>query len=175
MQWCCCSQRDSAAGAALAQSVPLRGKGAPCCWEMCHPGQHHSGELDSGALPSLCDLRCCVWLTSMSEVLPPAGAGSRKRCDGRLRKAAWAPLSVSSSRVCCWLFSKYIKATDEISLVSLRNSLLEGFYSRGPYIMQGWSIISGLFVVFFPQILLFSLMFRQEQEVFASCLIRNLF
>lgn len=33
-------------------------------------------------------------------------------------KAAWAPLSVSSSSVCCWLFSKSIKATSEIPLVS---------------------------------------------------------
>lgn len=64
--------------------------------------------------------------------------------------AAWAPLSVSSTRLCCWLFSKSIKVTTEISLVSLGNSPIEGFHSRGPHTMQGWSIISVLLGFFSP-------------------------
>lgn len=80
-----------------------------------------------------------------------------------LAKAAWAPPRRSSSGVCCWLFSKSIKATSEILLVSLGNFHLAGFCSIP-------SRVYPFSVFFFPQILLFSIMFRQEREIFASCL-----
>lgn len=57
-------------------------------------------------------------------------------------KGPWDPLSRSSSDVCCWLFSKSIKATREIPIVSLRNSHLTGFSSRGTYIIRDLLILS---------------------------------
>lgn len=81
-------------------------------------------------------------------------------------KGPWDPLSRSSSDVCCWLFSKSIKATREIPIVSLRNSHLTGFSNRGTYTIWDLLILS----LSPPQILLFFSMFRQQHEIFASCL-----
>lgn len=172
---------------------PPRGEGALLLPGNVPPGagpKAGSGALERSLDAATRDAACDRWAlkrsTSSRSVEPWSGKETaaescvwwvwRTRLGGQVgecpaegetwQQTACAPLPVSSSGVCCWLFSKPSKATSEIPLVSLRRSHLARVYRRGMYTVQGLSILS----LFLHPILLFSLMFRQEEEIFASCL-----